>query len=220
MKTLPGTLPHEAYTLKRKGWSRYYHGESTLGYTVAAQSPNGLIQLISSMNHPSLHWEMNEAWILSGSSEETAPRPGSGKRLEETAKWPDGKPRAKWSAKIDASGRYFLDGPEEWYSESGAEVYSVTWRDGRKTGRETWRSAAGARIAEWEHRADGTSTWTQYWPDGRKKHESSWKDGKCVGAATAWDYTGAVTGRYEFRNGELAGPGGDGSPHHSPQEIR
>jgi len=54
MKTLPGTLPHEAFTLKRQGWSRYTHGESTLGYTVAAQAPNGIIHLISSMNHPSL----------------------------------------------------------------------------------------------------------------------------------------------------------------------
>ena len=202
-KTLPGTLPHEAFTLQRKGWSRAYHGEGTLGYTVAAQAPNGVIHLISSMNHPSLHWEMNEAWILSDSTGETPTAAPSGRTWQESAAWPDGKPRARWSGRSEDGGRYVLDGPETWYAEDGAKLYEATWRDGRKTGRETWWSAAGVKIWEWDHRPDGSSTWTQYWPNGRKKHESQWKDGKCTGEATAWDYTGAVAGRYRFRDGEL-----------------
>jgi len=203
MKTLPETLPHEAFTLKRPGWSRAYHGEGTLGYTVAAQAPNGVIHLISSMNHPSLHWEMNEAWILSDSTTETPVTPGDNADVRETENWPDGRMRATWSGKRDSAGRYVLDGPETWYAENGAKLYAVTWRDGVKTGSETWWDTDGRKISEWIYGADGTAVWTQYWPNGNRKHESRWKDGRCEGEAAAWDYTGRVSGRYEFKNGEL-----------------
>src|SRR5262249_14369568 len=74
IKTLPGTLHHEAWTHgSRPGWNERRHGEGTLGYTVATQAPNGIIHLITSMNHPSQHFEMNEAWILSDSTEQTRP---------------------------------------------------------------------------------------------------------------------------------------------------
>lgn len=203
MKTLPGTLPHEAFTLKSRGWGRSYHGEGTLGYTVATQAPNGVIHLISSMNHPSLHWEMNEAWILSSSTAETPVAPGNGKLFHETEQWPDGK-IASWSARTDSAGRYVLDGTETWYAENGTKTYEATWRDGVKTGLETWWSPDGRKIWEWDHRPDGIGVWTEYWPNGNKKHESRWKDGRAVGEAMAWDYSGHVTGRYEFKDGELA----------------
>jgi len=203
MKTLPGTLPHEAFALKRAGWSRSYHGEGTLGYTVAAQAPNGVIHLISSMNHPSLHWEMNEAWILSDGKAETPVDAGSQAAVRETEAWPNGRPRAAWSGKRDAGGRYLLDGTETWFAQDGKKLYEATWRNGVKTGRESWWSPSGAKISEWDRAADGAAVWTQYWPSGKKKHESRWKDGRCEGEATSWDYTGQVTGTYRFRNGEL-----------------
>ena len=129
MKTLPGTLPHEGFTLKRPDWVRSYHGEGTLGYTVATQAPNGLIHLISSMNHPSLHWEMNEAWILSDSTAGTPVAPASGAAVQESARAADGKTTAKWSARTDPAGRYVLDGTETWSAETGR---SSTRRNGRK----------------------------------------------------------------------------------------
>jgi formylglycine-generating enzyme required for sulfatase activity len=203
MKTLPETLPHEAFTLKRKGWSRFYHGEGTLGYTVAAQAPNGVIHLISSMNHPSLHWEMNEAWILSDSTSETPVAPTAGAALPETESWPNGRLRARWSGKRDSSGRYVLEGTETWYAPNGGKTYEVTWRGGVKIGKETWWSESGAKIEEWDHRPDGSAVWTQYWSNGKKKHESHWSAGRCEGEALAWDYLGRLTGRYQFQNGEL-----------------
>ncbi len=203
MKTLPGTLPHEAVTLRRPGWSRSYHSEGTLGYTVAAQAPNGVIHLISSMNHPSLHWEMNETWILSGGTTETPASAAKGTAISETELWPNGRVRASWSGKQDAGGRYVLDGVETWYTPGGAREYQATWRNGVKTGTETWWSETGARISEWARRPDGSALWTQYWPNGARKHESRWKDGRCEGEAAAWDYSGRQTGSYRFRNGEL-----------------
>jgi formylglycine-generating enzyme required for sulfatase activity len=48
-------------------------GATTLGYSVARQAPNGVIHLITTMNRPCLHFEMNEAWLL---SEAEGSRPG------------------------------------------------------------------------------------------------------------------------------------------------
>jgi len=76
-------------------------------------------------------------------------------------------------------------------------------RNGVKTGVETWWNQEGKKISEWVYGPDGTAVWTQYWPNGKRKHESRWKDGRCEGEATAWDYQGRISGRYQFKNGEL-----------------
>jgi hypothetical protein len=39
MKTLPGTLPHETFTLKRQGWSRYSHGKPRWGTRWPLEAP-------------------------------------------------------------------------------------------------------------------------------------------------------------------------------------
>ncbi|RPJ81075.1 MAG: exo-alpha-sialidase, partial [Acidobacteria bacterium] len=44
----------------------------TLGYSVARQAANGLIHLITTMNNPCLHFELNEAWILNDQTGERA----------------------------------------------------------------------------------------------------------------------------------------------------
>jgi len=209
IKDLPGTLPHEAWALKRPGWSRSYHGEGTLGYTVAAQGPNGLIHLISSMNHPSQHWEMNEAWILSEVAEQTAaPAPG-GRALSGKQSYPDGKLEASWGGRLDASGRFLLDGAEVWRYPDGSKQYEVTWRAGRKIGVETCWDRQGRKVWEWQRSEDGSAVWTQYWPDGKPRRRSQWRNGFAEGEAAEWDAAGRLIGSYQFRAGELAGaPGG------------
>jgi antitoxin component YwqK of YwqJK toxin-antitoxin module len=61
-------------------------------------------------------------------------------------------------------------------------------------------------VWQWEHRADGTSVWTQYWANGKKKSESSWQNGRCIGRASAWTYDGKPAGSFEFENGDLKQP--------------
>ncbi len=57
IKPLPGAQPH---------WrAGAMGGHATLGYSAAAQAPNGIIHLITTLNIPCLHFEFNEAWILS-----------------------------------------------------------------------------------------------------------------------------------------------------------
>lgn len=203
IKDLPGTLPHEAWSLKRPGWSRSYHGEGTLGYSVATQAPNGVIHLISSMNHPSQHWEMNEAWILSEAAAATPPPSLDGAPVPSCQHYPGGKPQACWSGRRDALDRYLLDGVESWYDTSGRKRYEVTWKAGRKAGVETLWDAEGRKVWEWRREADGTAVWTQYWPAGQAKRQSGWRNGICTGEAMEWNSAGRLVARYEFRDGEL-----------------
>jgi hypothetical protein len=59
IKSLPGAQPH--WRPEAMG------GHPTLGYSAAAQGPDGMIHLITTLNIPCLHFEFNEAWILSHS---------------------------------------------------------------------------------------------------------------------------------------------------------
>ena len=58
IKRLPGAEDHETPARAKR------LGGPTLGYAVAAQAPNGVIHLITSMNAQALHFALNEAWML------------------------------------------------------------------------------------------------------------------------------------------------------------
>jgi formylglycine-generating enzyme required for sulfatase activity len=203
VRRLAGALPHESHAgIPRdpKWWNHSGNTHGTLGYSVAAQAPNGLIHLIATMNHPSQHYEMNEAWILQG-GEPAAPRSEAARRVSERETRPDGTPRATWEAKVAADGRYLLDGVETFYYPGGAKQYEATYRDGRKVGLETSWSPAGGKRWTWDHHADGSSTWTQWWDNGQKKAESTWRDGRCDGVARRWDPQGRALSEETFREG-------------------
>ena len=191
-RVLPGVLPHEtAATLP-----------ATLGYAVARQAPNGVIHLITSMNDPSLHFELNEAWIL-GKGEPAASRPPAarGDLLQGEEKYPDGKLRARWSGRIAADGRYLLHGTETWFYPDGRKQWEVTYRDGVKDGLETYWTPDGRARWTWERRSGGTARWTQWWGNGRKKAESTWRDGRAVGLARRWDSAGRLVSERRFEGG-------------------
>ena len=80
----------------------------------------------------------------------------------------------------------------------------MTWKKGRKAGVETYWRAPEEKAWEREHRADGTSAWTEYWRNGKVRSRSEWRGMNAHGAATLFDYTGRRTGRYQFVEGELA----------------
>ncbi len=209
IKRLAGAQPHESRVLTHRDrdyWHLSPNQYGTLGYSVARQAPNGLIHLTTSMNHPALEFVLNEAWILDPSAGVPAGAPvtATSEPATETEKYPSGKVRATWSGVTASDGRYLLDGPETFYYESGAKQYEVTYRLGHKVGSETYQTEDGRTVWAWEHRPDGSSTWTQYWPNGQKKAESTWKNGRCEGTATRWDLSGKKISEREFRNGALA----------------
>ena len=208
IKELPVELPHEA---DRK------HG--TLGYATVRQAPNGVIHVLTTMTHPCLHYEFNEAWVLSDAGD-LAPETGGGKVNKYRENYPDGRKRATWSARTCAHGRYLLDGRERTYHPNGRKEHEVRYVNGRKTGVETFWLPDGTRLWTWQHDLKHhTSTWTHYWPNGRKRIESQW-DTKprardldrsfmglvANGPARRWNPDGTPAGACQFTNGVLATP--------------
>jgi hypothetical protein len=163
IKELPVQLPHEA--------DRKY---GTLGYATVRQAPNGVIHVLTTMTHPCLHYEFNEAWAFSDAGD-LAPENRGGRVKKFSERYASGKLRSKWSARICPNGRYLLDGGETDYYENGGRQHRVTYASGRKTGTETFWLPDGTKLWSWQHDPKrNTSTWTHCWPNGRKRLESQW----------------------------------------------
>ena len=196
IKRLALAQPHEGRT-----GARAY---GSLGYCIAVQSANGVIELTTSVNRPALHFEMNEAWILSevaGEANAVTTGPAAGRREEHAESYPGGAPRATWGSRIGANGDYVLDGRESWFAPNGRKRYQVDYDSGRKVGRETLWRADGSVAWTWDRRPDGTATWIRYWENGTKRTESSWRGLKAEGEATRWEPDGKQAAQYRFTDG-------------------
>jgi len=119
-KKLPGALPHE--NPKNLG------GATTLGYSAARQSPSGMIHLITTMNQPCLHFEFNEAWILSGKRQIRTQATWNGCVSHATGvasissvavKYPTGPCARPGAAGWQMTAGYLLNGEERWFFQTG-----------------------------------------------------------------------------------------------------
>ena len=205
IKKLEMSLPHESRRVKERAGLRSPadNDYGTLGYAAAAQGPNGVIYLMTSMNHPSMLFALNEAWMLSDEKGEVNQKvEGSNSKLQtHEERYGDGKPKATWGSRTGANGDYVLHGTETWYYPDGKKKYEVTFQDGIKVGKEIFWLPNGAVKWSWDYRSDGTGVWTHYWPNGRKKIESTWRDFKAEGVAVHWDQQGNVIKRVTFKDG-------------------
>ena len=171
----------ESWTIKKLPGAQKHEDEEyvvTLGYSVARQGPDGIINLVTSMNKPCLHFQMNEAWILEKDSKESTMSdwrlddPGESpfqKLRSIKRKYPNGKIRSVLAAGPLNNGQFLLDGREIWYYEDGAIQREANYKLGRKVGSEIYFSKDGMILSQWEHNDDGSNVWTQYWPNGIKK---------------------------------------------------
>ena len=204
-KALPVALKHEG------------NKHLTLGYSTVRQAPNGVIHVLTTMTHPCLHYEFNEAWVYSADGD-LAPETNGGRIETYSEKYPSGKPKATWSARICPNGRYLLDGVETHYYESGKKQWEVTWASGRRTGDEILWASNGDRFWSWKHDlTNNVSTWTHWWSNGQRRLESQWDTNPVArdlpirhfrglvanGAARHWDANGQEVGVYMFVNGSL-----------------
>ncbi|MHC4624376.1 MAG: hypothetical protein ACYS4W_10805, partial [Planctomycetota bacterium] len=203
IKKLTSALPHQCMC-----WDCGNVG--TLGYSAARQAANGVIHVISTMNHPCQHFEMNEAWILDPAMPPTLPPdPGtSGTVAGHQENYPGGATKATWSAKTCNDGRYLLHGTETWYYESGQKQYEVTYYNGNKVGDETYWGPDGVKQWSWYHNQPANSSvWAQWWPNGLKHIESRWRYGGMVanGDSYFWDMCGQPEAAWNFVDGGLTG---------------
>ncbi len=206
IKPLPVQLPnHERGT------------NGTLGYVTARQAPNGVIHLLTTETQPCLHYEFNEAWILSTNGD-LVPEGTGGGIQDYSEQYPNGRVRSRWSARICPHGRYLLDGRETDYYENGVMQHEVNYAGGRKTGEETFWSPDGTKMWHWSHDLQGNrSVWTQFWPNGRKRSQSTWDTNPRArdldrrffglvadGPAFQWSENGGLGHTAHFTNGRLA----------------
>ncbi len=193
----------ETWHIKRlPGAFSQHRGWPSVGYSVARQAPNGVINLITTLNHPALHFEMNEAWILS-----EATLADNDPRLDQSAattisrvtshedKFADGRTRLTWSSGVANDGRVLLQEKETWFYPTGARQHETDYQLGRKSGHEAYWSPAGLKVWEWDHHEDGTSNWTTYWSDGTKRSESIWKNHELIPGTDKFYEHAPVVGR-------------------------
>jgi len=205
IKALPVALKHE------------HRLHKTIGYSTVRQSPNGMIHVFATMTHPCLHYEFNEAWITDPSAGDIATETAGGKVKSYKEKYPDGKLRATWKARLTPGGRYLLNGIEKYYYPNGKKQREVKWVNGRRDGIETLWESDGTRIWSWNHDlANNVSTWTHWWKNGQKRLESQWNTNPTArdlpgrhfpgliahGTATHWDENGRMKEVYTFFNGD------------------
>jgi hypothetical protein len=188
----------------------------TVGYVTARQAANGVVHILTTVTQPCLHYELNEAWVFSDAGD-VAPESSGGRIQRFSEKYPDGKIRTEWGARICPGGRYLLDGRETTYYENGRKELEVTYTNGRKTGEETFWRPDGSKIWTWTHRPEkNLSTWTQFWDNGKKRIESSWNTRPTArdlnrnffgyvadGDARGFDRDGKATTVSKFVNGQL-----------------
>lgn len=219
LKDLDLALPHETRQIPRvrKDWDGGDHDFTTIGYAAAVQAPNGVIHLMTSMNHPAQHFEMNEAWILSDvKGEANHVVEGSKSRVRHhRERYADGRTKAQWSTRIGSNGTLVRHGTETWFYPDGKKKYEVTYEDGWKVGREAFWDQAGRLKWSWQRpsrrrgasapdaRADQRAVWTIYWPNGRKKIESNWISHKADGLTTHWDRQGKMLRQFRYKDGAL-----------------
>jgi formylglycine-generating enzyme required for sulfatase activity len=201
-KTLPGTGDFQVPDVAR------LMGGGTLGYAAAAQAPDGVIHLITTMTKPSVHLAFNEAWILApdaAGSDEAAMvgtvRSVRDVRLHEE-RYPDGRRRGTWSGGIANDGQLALQGPQSWYYPDGTRQWEVAYTLGRKSGLERFYGPGGNLESEFRHGDDESFVWTQFWPNGARRSQSHWKKGEAHGPATRWDPQGHVTSMTIFEGGQ------------------
>jgi hypothetical protein len=203
VKTLIGTEQHKVPTCMG--------GHSTLGYSAARQAPNGMIHLITSLNRPCLHFELNEAWILSDDNGDavsneilmssSASSISDIKQYKET--YNNGRVKVIFSGGIADDGRFLLDGKQIWYYPDGSKQRKALYRLGNKIGKEKYWREDGTIKWQRKYLENGKSIWTQYFQNGQINSKSEWKNFKCHGSAQIWDQNGKLLGRKEFIEGRI-----------------
>ncbi len=209
-RPLLGTQRHE-----RADRSAQMNGD-TLGYAVARQAPNGVIHLIATMTEPCLHFELNEAWILSGDRimvDDASLRANTATRVSHVGTYEEkdatGRVRMIYSGGMANDGRFLFDGEQRWFYPDGSLQRSASYSLGRLTGREKYFAADGH--LEWEriHRSDALVIWTNFWPNGKVRTRSEWRDQRAEGRAVLNDFSGREIFRVDFEHGIPRNMSGD-----------
>jgi hypothetical protein len=203
------TIKHMWGAQGRKQGGTLFGGAATLGYCVARQSADGLIHVITSNNHPCLHFCFNEAWLLTPE----APSPDDGVLMRNTAgelrdvrsyeqRYPDGGLQCTYSGGFAENGTFCLHGDETWYYPSGAVMTRSGWERGERAGSYVYLTQDGTKIWEWAYR-DGGELYRTYYKNGAIKSAGRYVNRMADGLAQTYGLDGAVETEVVFENGKI-----------------
>jgi formylglycine-generating enzyme required for sulfatase activity len=148
---------------------------TTVGYTTATQSKDGIIHVVTSKNDPSNYEiELNEAWIMSDDDSATPAATAVSKVTKHTEKYPSGKTYATWSDGLASDGRTVLEGPETFLYPNSKPMWTATFHLGDPTGEEVFYRPDGSKEWTKTHTADGNWTWLTFDANGKQTAESHW----------------------------------------------
>lgn len=210
-KTLPGAQA-------RKKDAQLFGGAHTLGYSVCRQSGDGLIHIITSNNQPCLHLCFNETWLLDPSGNAGPPAKEDDAKLMRGAAarigkletyreyYAGGALKCEYSGGAADDGRFLLHGPERWYYPSGAPMMDCCYTLGNRTGRYVYYGETGARIWEWDYKADGLAVYRTFYPgetDGCLKSSSAFRNRFAEGRAQTFTRGGELLKEVWYERGRI-----------------
>ena len=201
IKTLPGTQP------RKKHPELYMAGASTLGYSAACQTPDGMIHIITTNNYPCLHFSFNEAWLTAPVTEpvETHTPPThmeSTHTYQET--YPNGHIKCQYTGGIADNGAYLLHGEEIWYYPCGGIKTKATYHLGELVGDYIYYQSNGHKVWAW-HIDPRTqlAAYTTYYHNGQVKSKGHYQGKFAQGAAQSFDINGQLTSDVMFHQGKI-----------------
>lgn len=200
-------------TQKQKKSPHEFGGQSTLGYSVCRQTPDGMIHIITSNNRPLLHFEFNEEWLISHEGESPADKElmkSSATKIVSDIEtfeehYEDGTLRCKWSGGIADDGRFLLEGEDIFYYPNGEVMTKGEYHLGKRIGEYVYFDEDGFKVFQWNHTNDGFDVLTTYYPGSDNiKTRARFKNKKAEGLAQTFGRNkGNVTGEYQFSEGVL-----------------
>lgn len=148
---------------------------TTVGYTTATQTADGLIHVVTTKNDPkNYEIELNEAWVMSDAMEVSASPSTITNVARHTEKYPSGKVYAQWGDGRADDGRLVLEGQQQVFYPDGKLMWRVSFHLGEKIGAEEYYSSDGSQLWSKTHNVDGSWDWVIRGFSGSTSAESKW----------------------------------------------
>ena len=171
------------------------------------------VGVLASNVDPLLHFEFNEAWLLSpeteAPSEEELMKSHATAYVEEIRAfkeyWPDGTLRVEYAGATADDGRFLLDGEEKTYYPDGSLMSRGFFHLGKRVRSYTYYDPQGNPYWSWEYKEDGRALYRTYYSHKNKiKTLCPYVNRRAEGIAQMYDEEGKVISQVTFRAGHIA----------------
>lgn len=198
-------------TQTRKKTPYLFAGGHVLGYCVVRQSADGMIHLVASNVHPLLHFEFNEAWLL---SEETQ-SPSEEELMKSHATcypqgteefreyYENGTLRSLYHGGVADDGRFLMDGEELQYYEDGSLMSRGHFHLGKRVGEYIYYDVQGYPVWKWEYKGEKAVYQTYHSHSEKIRTICTYVGRMADGVAQTLDRDGKVTAEVTYEKGRI-----------------